>query len=266
MCSACGGITGADLIKIPNQSQNLGEKNAGKKVSDMVEADASVNWTGTKGKAVGTAKYNADFSALYSGAEKSGHFFPIEFDSRYYDKPVTLSGRTGGDKEVTPSSSDPYLITRIENLSDGKTLTAKVDQNEIFSVDFSDVTLESAINVLPQDTSLEGFNKTVKELIDENVKISANGEVTGKLKSIQGFTEFSSVVSEQSGHYLPVKIDKQYLGKEVSVTGRSTTKVTVKQETDLYFILRVASTSTTFKFKDGNNEFMKLTFKNATLE
>ena len=56
------------------------------------------------------------------------------------------------------------------------------------------------------------------------------------------------------------------MNKEISVIGTKTTKVNVDSESDLDFILRVASVNSTFKFKDGDNEFMRLTFKNATLE
>ena len=172
----------------------------------------------------------------------------------------------GGDKTITPSSDDPYLITRIENLSDGKKLTAKVDGTEILTIDFSSVTLNPAIIVLPQDHNLGKYEKIVKELVDENVTINANGEVTGNLKNVNGFTKFSDEVAKQSGHYLPVRVDKQYMNKEISVIGTKTTKVNVESESDLDFILRVASVNSTFKFKDGDNEFMRLTFKNATLE
>ena len=228
----------------------------------MIDTDASVKWNGIKGTASGTVKYNADFSALYGESEN----FPIEFDEKYYDQLVTISGSTKGDTKVTPSTEDPYLITRIENLSEDKTIIAKVDENEIFSVNFNNATLSPAVEVLPQDHNLGKYEKIVSELIDANVKIAANGEVTGNLKNVESFPKFSEDVSKQSGHYLPVRISKQYMGKEITVTGSRTTKITVNQESDLDFILRVVSTSSTFRFKDGENEFMKLTFKNATLE
>ena len=232
----------------------------------MIDDNTSIEWTGINGVATGTVKYNSDFSELYGSAEKSGHFFPTSFNEKYYNKQVVISGRTDGDKTITPSSDDPYLITRIENLSDGKKLTAKVDGTEIFTIDFSGVTLNPAITVLPQDHNLGKYEKIVNELVDENVKIDANGEVTGNLKKVTDFTQFSDEVAKQSGHYLPVRVDKQYMNKEISVIGTKTTKVNVDSESDLDFILRVASVNSTFKFKDGDNEFMRLTFKNAILE
>lgn len=116
---------------------------SGVKVSDLIDG-ASVAWTGTKGKVTGTIKKDPDsVKKLYGADQQSGHFFPATFESKYYSKPVTLGGRTDGDRVITPTAEDPYLIIRLENLS-GDKATAKADGAEIFELDFSGATKAEA--------------------------------------------------------------------------------------------------------------------------
>lgn len=231
----------------------------------MISEDVSISWKGISGEVSGTIKYVPDFESLFGETEKNGHFFPVKFDDKYKGKSVELSGRSNENRTVT-IDDDLLLVQRIENLSEEKILIAKVDGKEIFTLDFSKVTETPAVTVLPQEHNLGKYEKYVKDLVDPDVEISATGEVTGKLKKVTDFEKFSSDVSKQSGHYLPVRVDSQYMGKDISVTGTRTTSVKVDEESDLDFILRVASNSTTFKFSEGKNTFMTLTFKNATIE
>lgn len=120
----------------------MGTKNGNLVVSALIDDGTKITWKGTKGTASGTAKKDpSGMDKLYSGAEAKGHFFPVQFKSEYYSKEIELSGRTGGNKTITPSAEDPYLIQRLENLSANK-LTAKVKatQEEVFEIDFSGVT------------------------------------------------------------------------------------------------------------------------------
>ena len=97
---------------------------------------------GTKGVVTASLKKDpAGLESLYGESEKTGYFFPIKFKEEYYGNDVELSGRTGGNKTIKPTSDDPYLIVRLENLSADK-LTAKVEktQEEIFELDFTGVT------------------------------------------------------------------------------------------------------------------------------
>lgn len=89
----------------------------------------------------------AGISALYGEGEQTGHFFPVQFKPEYYGKAVELSGRTDGNRTVTLSEQDPYLIVRLENLSAGGRLTAKVKATleEVFELDFSGVTKEGDV-------------------------------------------------------------------------------------------------------------------------
>lgn len=91
------------------------------------------------GEATGTAKYVADFSELYGdGAEKTGHFFPIQFDPKYSGKKITIGGRSDGDKDVT-LDEDLLLIIRLENLSANK-VTLTPESEPFLTVDFTKVT------------------------------------------------------------------------------------------------------------------------------
>ena len=133
----------ADSASVPAQTQSMGEANRGVKVSDLVDGDAAIKWDGTKGTATGNAKKNPEsVKVLYGESEKTGHFFPVEFGEKYFGKKIKLSGRTGGDKTITPSKDDPYLIIRLENLDEGNTLTAIVEETGevVFVIDFSGVT------------------------------------------------------------------------------------------------------------------------------
>lgn len=137
-------MTGADKIQIPSQSQNMGSKNGNILVSALIDPGVSIKWTGTKGAVSGTIKKDPDgLDAIYGEGGSSGHFFPVKFDEKYYNKPIKLTGSKNGNKTIAPSSDDPYLIIRLENLS-GNTATATVDgtDEEVFELDFSGATQE----------------------------------------------------------------------------------------------------------------------------
>lgn len=117
---------------------------------------------------------------------------------------------------------------------------------------------------MPTDQSLtELGNKSVSDLIGDDIKISKDGAVTGTLKKVEGWTEFDSKNSElQSGHYFPIKLDDKYAGKKITVKGKRQ-----KTAQDLEWVLRVESTSSKFTFTAEGEEapFLTLTFEGATL-
>ena len=139
-------MTGADHIEIPGQSQNMGTKNGNLTVSTLVDEGAKITWKGTKGTASGTAKKDpSGIETIFHGDQAKGHYFPIKFKEGDLSKELTLTGSKDGEKTLTPTADDPYLIVRLENLTANK-LTAKVKatQEEVFEVDFSGVTQASA--------------------------------------------------------------------------------------------------------------------------
>ena len=94
-----------------------------------------------KGVVSGTINNVEDFSSVYGEDEKEGHFYPVKFLKKYYDTPIELSGRKNGNKTITPTEQDPYLIIRLENL-EGDTAIAKVSGKDetVFELDFSGAT------------------------------------------------------------------------------------------------------------------------------
>ena len=135
-------MIGSDNIEVPGQGQNLGNANGSVTVSDLIDESTAIKWTGTKGVVSGTVKKDpSSVQSLYGANEKTGHFFPVKFEEKYYNQNVELSGRTDGNRTIKPTTEDPYLIIRLENLDGGNKLTAKVvdTQEEIFELDFGGV-------------------------------------------------------------------------------------------------------------------------------
>lgn len=52
------------------------------------------------------------------------------------------------------------------------------------------------------------LGKKTSELVGNDLKVYADGSVTGTFKNVTGYTQFSSKPDEQSGHYFPFKIAK----------------------------------------------------------
>lgn len=131
-----GGITGADHVKVPDQSQSMGTGTE-KQASDLIGEDAAIQWDGLDGTASGEVKNLEDFSELFGDDQKTGHFFPLAIDKQYQGKELTISGRTDGDRKVKVDS-DLLLIVRIENLTPEKKVTVKDDKEAVvFTVDFT---------------------------------------------------------------------------------------------------------------------------------
>lgn len=109
------------------------------------------------------------------------------------------------------------------------------------------------------------LGKPVSEMISADTKIEADGSVTGTLKYIAGFEQFSSAEREQSGNYFPLKL---------TVTG---SKMTLKKngtagegKTDMPFdpelIFRVEKNSDTFTVSVDGKDLFTLNFRSAVLE
>lgn len=115
-------------------------------------------------------------------------------------------------------------------------------------------------SVPAQGQTLTGLGKEVKDLISEDTTINQYGAVTGTLKYIQDWSEFSDKPDEQSGHYFPVHIDDKYQGKEITCKGTTT-----KTAQDLDWVLLVKDTSSTFEFECEGRTILKLSFTGTTL-
>ena len=120
----------------------MGITNGNKQVSDLISSDVSINWKGTKGTPTGTVKYIENYGKPYEGDDVSGHFFPIKFERKYYDKEIQVGGE--GGKVIIPTEDDPYLIIRVENVTVADKISAALKETgeEIFELDFSSITRE----------------------------------------------------------------------------------------------------------------------------
>lgn len=111
----------------------------GKQVHDLIGDDTRIIWTGTNGKAAGTARKITSWKE-FGTKNNSGHFFPVEFDDQYVGESLTVKGRSDGDREVK-LDADKLLVIRLENLS-ANTVQIEKDGEPVVSLDFSGVSRE----------------------------------------------------------------------------------------------------------------------------
>lgn len=108
--------------------------------------------------------------------------------------------------------------------------------------------------------------KTAQELIGEDVEIiwdGVTGYVAGTLNHITGWTQFDS--KESDGHFFPISLNKKYMGKSITVHGKTDKTVTVAGDTELDWVLRVDDTKV-FKFECDGETILALDFNGATLK
>lgn len=115
-------------------------------------------------------------------------------------------------------------------------------------------------SVPAQGQTLTGLGKTAADLISPDTSIDFLGNVTGTLKYVKDWTEFSTEPSEQSGNYFPVHIDDAYKGKEITCKGEKTTTAN-----DLDWVLLVKGKDATFTFECEGKVILTLKFAGATL-
>ena len=232
----------------------------------MIDTDVEVEWEGTHGSVTGTIKLIDDYSDVYGDAEKSGHFFPVEFEEKYYDQPITISGRTAGDKEITPSADDPYLIIRLENFNENPKATVRDTEETVFELDFSEATLP-AVKVMEQTDTVSYGQKPVSELMDKDVSIKwsgTNGYVTGSFNHITDWSELPGEPHE--GYFFAMNIDPVYKGKSFDFlkgdqqSGHSDTA----GDDEMFWILNIEHNKE-FTFKSNGEVIAKLDFTSATL-
>ena len=93
-------------------------------------------------------------------------------------------------------------------------------------------------------------------------------EITGTLHNVTGYTDFSSIPGEQSGHYLALKIPSSG-DDETTVEVVGGTKGPVKLDSDRNIVLLITSTSQSVKVvKKKGSETVDKTYSltNLTLE
>ena len=92
-----------------------------------------------------------------------------------------------------------------------------------------------SLSVKPEDGEAVLFGKAVNEL--QSDMVVADDEVTGTLKYVKGYVDFSSNTSEQSGNYLALKIEAEPAEAETVVELVGGTKGPVALDDDMNIVL-----------------------------
>lgn len=233
----------------------------------MIDPYTSINWTGTKGSVTGVVKFVDDYGSIFEDKEKSGHFYPIKFNEKYYDKQIVISGRIDGDKTITPTSQDPYLILRLENFSNDPTAKVSGTEEVVFELNFSNATLPS-VKVMAQTENVGYGEKVASDLMNADVDIKWNGTtgtVTGTFKNVTGWTQLPKEPYE--GHFFAMRIDEKYLDKPFTfIKDNEEPGSTVQNATkdEMFWVLCIDKTKK-FTFKSGDNVIAVLDFNSVTL-
>ena len=99
-----------------------------------------------------------------------------------------------------------------------------------------------SLSVKPEDGEAVLFGKAVNEL--QSDMVVADDEVTGTLKNVNGYVDFSSNTSEQSGNYLALKIEAEPAEAETVVELVGGTKGPVALDDDMNIVLLIKNKDT----------------------
>lgn len=110
-----------------------------------------------------------------------------------------------------------------------------------------------SLSVKPEDGEAVLFGKTVNEL--QSDVVVSDDEATGTLKYVDGYVDFSSNVSEQSGNYLALKIEAEPAEAETVVELVGGTKGPVTLDDDMNIVLLIKNKDTqSIKVTTTHNE------------
>ena len=110
-----------------------------------------------------------------------------------------------------------------------------------------------SLSVKPEDGEAALFGKAVNEL--QSDVVVSDDEVTGTLKYVDGYVDFSSNVSEQSGNYLALKIEAEPAEAETVVELVGGTKGPVTLDDDMNIVLLIKNKDTqSIKVTTTHNE------------
>lgn len=105
-------------------------------------------------------------------------------------------------------------------------------------------------------------------MIENDVRVSLTGEVTGTIKYIEGYHEFwEGRPDMQEGNYFPFRILKE--GSTVTVKkngGQDKGGETKTVEYDPKWVLRIGEKTDKFEFLVDNESIITLDFSKATLK
>ena len=116
------------------------------------------------------------------------------------------------------------------------------------------------LTLFPGSQTLLG--KQVSELVGDDLKVYADGFVTGTFHHVTGYSEFSSEPDEQEGYYFPFHLTKAGTKMTFKKNG-SPTKQDIAFDPDIVF--RVTKTDT-FEVLVDDSSVVKFNFAGATFE
>lgn len=122
--------------------------------------------------------------------------------------------------------------------------------------------IKLAPNLTIPEQNATWLNKKISDMIESGAIVDENGNVNAALKKVEGFTDFSSEPSEQSGHYFPFSLTVTGSKMTFKKNG-SETKKDIAFDKDIIF--RTEKTDTWEVLVDGAS-VVKLNFTNATFE
>ena len=102
-------------------------------------------------------------------------------------------------------------------------------------------------------------------MIGEDIKISSSGKVTGTIKYVASYPEFSSIEDEQEGNYFPIKLSKT--GAHLTIKKNGTAKpekTNMNYDSDI--VLRVSEKTDKFTIEVDSEKVVTLDFESADLQ
>lgn len=106
------------------------------------------------------------------------------------------------------------------------------------------------------------MGKQVSDLVGDDLKVGADGSVTGTFHYVTGYTEFSSEADEQSGYYFPFHLTKTGSKMTFKKNGVAT-KENIPFDADIIF--RVTQ-GDTFEVIVDEKSVVTFNYKGATFE
>lgn len=118
---------------------------------------------------------------------------------------------------------------------------------------------------MPEDGEVKLFGKSVSDL-QTDIEIT-DDSITGTLKYVTDYTEFSSEVSEQSGNYLALKIatDPEDATTTVELVGGTKGPVTLDDDCNIVLLIRNKDTQSIKIISSKDEETVTKTYSLSSL-
>ena len=166
---------------------------------------------------------------------------------------------------ITSTKVDPAKLKALEDI-----LYGTEDQDARLPLPEEVIQLlkpSEAVTASPESADATLFGKKASDL-QTNVAVGADS-ITGTLKNVTGYTEFSSKPAEQSGHYLALKFDVTPADAVTTVELVGGTKGPVTLDADKNIVLPIKNNTQSVKVtstKGGSSVTKTYALTNLTLE